>query len=579
MQTSAQFTETQPSFFSAILFTVKSNGLKLGRGIKNFSGQLPRFRASEELPELPVIASSVSELWSNDTERNKILTTGKVQNLRVAAKRLNGVVVPGGSTFSFWAHVGKPSRGNGFEEGRELREGCIIPSVGGGLCQLSNALYDAALKAGFGIVERHRHSKVIPGSLAEKDRDATVFWNYIDLRFRSQHDFRIEIDMSATKLHVRFRGVKEEKNDAAEKTPLPQSHSLNDCLSCGVSSCFRSVDKITPAENRTAWLLEERWPEYERWMQENKRSGDALFLPLDGKRFRKATYAWKTEGFRSVKFATLRTLLRAWKLRRIPAQGKFLQAALLDGSKQLAAAYGRKLDHRTTHLVVSQTLLPFLHENFITAGRAYDVLMTRLPLFILHQRLSEAKALHPESETLDDFRAPEKLVRLEKEALDRAQRIITPHPEVAALYPAKAILLDWEKPERKLESWIGNEILFPASALGRKGAYELREAAMQLKLSLTVMGNATEEENFWGGVNVRPFSGDWTRVSLVVLPAFVEHQPRVLLGALAAGIPVIASKACGLEGRKGVTTVNAGDVEGLVAALKEQLEMGIRRAM
>ena len=68
--------------------------------------------------------------------------------------------------------------------GRELREGCLVPSIGGGLCQLSNALYDAALRAGLQVVERHRHTQVVPGSLAESDRDATVFWNYRDLRLR-----------------------------------------------------------------------------------------------------------------------------------------------------------------------------------------------------------------------------------------------------------------------------------------------------------------------------------------------------------------------------------------------------------
>ncbi len=90
----------------------------------------------------------------------------------------------GNEVFSFWRHVGRPTRGRGFADGRELREGCIVPSVGGGFCQLSNALYAAALDAGCEIVERHAHSRRVPGSMAEAGRDATVFWNYVDLRFR-----------------------------------------------------------------------------------------------------------------------------------------------------------------------------------------------------------------------------------------------------------------------------------------------------------------------------------------------------------------------------------------------------------
>ena len=97
--------------------------------------------------------------------------------------------MPAHAVFSFWKQVGRTNRLKGYVAGRELREGCLIPSIGGGLCQLSNALYDAALQAGFEIVERHAHSQVIPGSLAEAGANATVFWNYVDLRFRSHHAF------------------------------------------------------------------------------------------------------------------------------------------------------------------------------------------------------------------------------------------------------------------------------------------------------------------------------------------------------------------------------------------------------
>jgi glycosyltransferase involved in cell wall biosynthesis len=55
----------------------------------------------------------------------------------------------------------------------------------------------------------------------------------------------------------------------------------------------------------------------------------------------------------------------------------------------------------------------------------------------------------------------------------------------------------------------------------------------------------------------------------VVLPAWVEHQPRALLRAIAAGVPVIASRACGVEGLPGVRTIAAGDVDGLRAAIDE----------
>jgi hypothetical protein len=131
---------------------------------------------------------------------------GKVENLRRAARRLHGLVVPAGATFSFWRQVGNPSFGRGYVLGREIREGCVVPTVAGGLCQLCNALYDAALRAGFTIMERHRHTQVIKGSLAEQDRDATVKWNYLDLRFRAAIAFRLDVKLTADQLIVSLLG-------------------------------------------------------------------------------------------------------------------------------------------------------------------------------------------------------------------------------------------------------------------------------------------------------------------------------------------------------------------------------------
>jgi len=68
--------------------------------------------------------------------------------------------------------------------------------------------------------------------------------------------------------------------------------------------------------------------------------------------------------------------------------------------------------------------------------------MTRLPMTALQARLDAAFARHPERKTLGDFRAPEWLVRAEREALAYASRIVTPHAEIAAMYPGKAPKLD-----------------------------------------------------------------------------------------------------------------------------------------
>ncbi len=196
----------KPTFSDALIFRFKATLLQLNRAAHNtWRNGTPRFPVNRRPSNEPIIAESRTPLWSDGAEAEKYLLAGKVQNLRLALRRLNGAEIPAGQVFSFWTQIGRASRWKGYVAGRELREGCIIPSIGGGLCQLSNALYDAALSAGFEIVERHAHTRVVPGSLAEIGRDATVFWNYVDLRFKSSSPFRIEATMDANFLTVRFR--------------------------------------------------------------------------------------------------------------------------------------------------------------------------------------------------------------------------------------------------------------------------------------------------------------------------------------------------------------------------------------
>jgi hypothetical protein len=242
---------------------------------------------------------------------------------------------------------------------------------------------------------------------------------------------------------------------------------------------------------------------------------------------------------------------------------------LLHYDAKLAQSYGSGLNPDITHVVLAQNLLPFLWREGHLGGRTFEVLMTRLPLGLLQQRLDDAHRQHPQSETLADFRVDQTLVEYEKQALQAAHRIITPHTEIARLFPEKTVLLDWHLPQIFAPIKPGDAVLFPASALGRKGAYEMRQAAIALNLSLKVLGRDLETEDFWQGVNVqRSLGHPLDGVGLVVLPAYVEHCPRLLLQAISSGIPVIASTTCGIDGLPGVKLIPAGDTKALIQAMQ-----------
>ena len=124
----------------------------------------------------------------------------------------------------------------------------------------------------------------------------------------------------------------------------------------------------------------------------------------------------------------------------------------------------------------------------------------------------------------------------------------------------------------------GRTLLFPASPLGRKGIYALREALRGLDVDLRIAGRAREDgtsdlRRFWGDIPVRALDGPaWpARLAAIVLPAIIEHQPRALLRAQAMGIPVIATAACGLPQGNGITVVDETNVEALRAAIVAHL--------
>ncbi len=589
------------SLLNDAAFRLKVSLFIARRQFQNLFSGLDKFPVDNQVVDEPLIAFSESELWNiDDNEQNWILTAGKIQNLRIAIKKLNGMVVPAYQTFSFWKHIGNPNFGKGYVVGREIREGCIVPTVAGGLCQLSNALYDAALLAGFEIVERHGHTKIIKGSLAEQGRDATIKWNYVDFRFRSAHAFRVEIDITADKLIVKFKST---NGSAASTQPqtnhLQQISKLNDCYSCGNTDCFKHPGRhaLKPENSVTTFILDDKWPEYDDYIQSIAKRNDFFILPLKNSRFIKTLrFNWTIKNTAKGRFVPFAALRRATAMRLQSKSKNNIFSAMLQLDKQLARAMAKKIPVDTTHLVVSQNLLPFLWAEGVFGGRTFDVLMTRLPMEKLHERLDFAHSKHPESSTLNDFRAPQALIDLENTALTKSSRIITTHQEIAGIFNNKSVKLDWRMPQVKATQQAihtrththtdlrmpqvkiaqpdpENKILFPASSLGRKGAYEVKRLALELGLTVRILGKATENDHFWEGINAETAVGNiFEDISMVIYPAYAENQPRVLLKALAAGIPVITTTAAGLMPANNLTIVAVGNFEKLKTAVIEQLQ-------
>ena len=572
-----------PNHWQAVAFQVKARLFQLRRGFAEIGSRPPACGKAETLIDAPVVAEKRAPLWREVSPEEFSLTASKVENLRIAARAFHGLEIPPGGVMSFWRQLGRTTRHKGYQSGRELREGCIVPAIGGGLCQLSGLLYQAALDAGLEIIERHGHSRVVPGSQAEQDLDATVFWNYVDLRFRNHLPWRIETELTATELVVRIRAMSGARQQEPS-TPLvfsaPRALPSGDCLSCGMTGCFRhpsAAKENAPALGHSAFLLDSRWPEFDRWCAEHSRPGDRWFTPMDGGKWRKPNYQWSAPLGIALRHATLGALRRSWNHRRLPAQGARRQMVLIRGEAEIARTYARMLDPTCRHVVVSQNLLPHLWRLGVLGGRSFDVLLERWPMEELQRRLDQAKAAHPHSTTLGDFRADENLLRAEREALAAAGRLITPHLALAAHFGPRAWLVPWEMPAPLPRLAVAGKpsLLFPASKLGRKGAFELAAALKSgIDAELRFLGAADEgaADPFAGLDCSRGKPSDLASASALVLPAWIEHQPRLALLALASGVPVIATEACGLPPHELLHVIAAPDAVALATVIRSVLQ-------
>lgn len=112
-------------------------------------------------------------------------------NLRIAAGKIDGLVVMPGEEFDFNGQVGERSEANGFRVAPVIAQGELVDGVGGGTCQIAGTLHGAAFFAGLPILERSPHTR--PSYYIKLGLDAVVSYPNLNLRFRNDLPFPIVI--------------------------------------------------------------------------------------------------------------------------------------------------------------------------------------------------------------------------------------------------------------------------------------------------------------------------------------------------------------------------------------------------
>jgi vancomycin resistance protein VanW len=111
----------------------------------------------------------------------------RIANMKKASQTICGMQLEPGQVFSLKRVIGEPSADRGYLPGPVILNGKLRSSTGGGLCQISTTLFNAALLANLNILEKHNHSADIWGEqrMVDLGKDATYAYLRKDLIFRN----------------------------------------------------------------------------------------------------------------------------------------------------------------------------------------------------------------------------------------------------------------------------------------------------------------------------------------------------------------------------------------------------------
>ena len=133
---------------------------------------------------------------STFTTRYDASDRDRTTNLVLACQKINGKVIMPGETFSYNDTLGPRTYAAGYKNAKIYENGQVVDGIGGGICQISSTLYNAALMSDMEIVERRNHQFVT--SYVKEGRDATVVYGLTDFKFKNTRTYPVKIVASAS---------------------------------------------------------------------------------------------------------------------------------------------------------------------------------------------------------------------------------------------------------------------------------------------------------------------------------------------------------------------------------------------
>ncbi|GAA3412738.1 VanW family protein [Paenibacillus hodogayensis] len=170
---------------------------------------------------------------------------GRVHNIQATAGTIHDKLLAPGERFDYSTVIRETELRSGYQEAPVIFNGKLVPGIGGGICQVSTTLYNAALRAGLQIDERRNHS--LPVSYVPLGQDATFASGYINFQFTNNTGayLLIHTESGADRITVKLFGtmpesaVYEIESHIVQTLEPPVKYVRNPTLAPGAQSVLQ----------------------------------------------------------------------------------------------------------------------------------------------------------------------------------------------------------------------------------------------------------------------------------------------------------------------------------------------------
>ena len=192
------YKEVQDAYYTKDPFTIHPEEEGIDFNVENAKSIISEEKEEYEIPlnitkpsktVKQIGTEAFPDLLATCTTNYKAGNVDRTTNLKLAAGKINGVVLLPNEEFSYNKVVGERTISAGYKMAATYSGGKVVDGLGGGICQISSTLYDAVVFANLNVTTRRNHQFVT--SYLPAGKDATVVWGSQDFKFVNSRKYPV----------------------------------------------------------------------------------------------------------------------------------------------------------------------------------------------------------------------------------------------------------------------------------------------------------------------------------------------------------------------------------------------------